>query len=251
MGWFWCVGLCQCVVVWVEIGLLVCDFGLLCWLIVMLFVFEVFCLDWLVEVVVVGLLYFELIDWVLVIFVGIGLVVVVVLFIVLIGIVGLMEVVLQFLMLGEMVLLGLCLVVLCLSGVDLMVLFWVVVGLGSQVELFMWVDLVICGGGYGMVVKMLLVGVFMVVVFGGGDQWEIVNWVVWQGSVVLIWLLIVDVLVVVVNEVLLLLRFWEVVWWVVVSVVGVVDLVWVCYDVFVLVGQCVGYVGWCVVDGVL
>lgn len=34
-------------------------------------------------------------------------------------------------MLGEMVLLGLCLVVLCLSGVDLMVLFWVVVGLGS------------------------------------------------------------------------------------------------------------------------
>lgn len=33
----------------------------------------------------------------------------------------------------------------------------------------MWVDLVICGGGYGMVVKMLLVGVFMVVVFGGGD----------------------------------------------------------------------------------
>lgn len=74
--------------------MLVCDFGLLCWLIVMLFVFEVFCLDWLVEVVVVGLLYFELIDWVLVIFVGIGLVVVVVLFIVLIGIVGLMEVVL-------------------------------------------------------------------------------------------------------------------------------------------------------------
>jgi len=42
-------------------------------------------------------------------------------------------------------------------------------------------DLVICGGGHGMVSKTLQAGVPMVVVPGGGDQWEIANRIVRQG----------------------------------------------------------------------
>ena len=45
-------------------------------------------------------------------------------------------------------------------------------------------DLVICGGGHGMVSKTLQAGVPMVVVPGGGDQWEIANRLVRQGSAV-------------------------------------------------------------------
>ena len=47
-------------------------------------------------------------------------------------------------------------------------------------------DLVICGGGHGMVSKTLMAGVPMVVVPGGGDQWEIANRLVRQGSAQLI-----------------------------------------------------------------
>ncbi len=63
---------------------------------------------------------------------------------------------------------------------------WAVVGLGRQDELLSHADLVICGGGHGMVSKTLLAGVPMVVVPGGGDQWEIANRVVRQGSARLI-----------------------------------------------------------------
>jgi hypothetical protein len=47
-------------------------------------------------------------------------------------------------------------------------------------------DLVICGGGHGLVSKALLAGVPMVVVPGGGDQWEIANRLVRQGSAQLV-----------------------------------------------------------------
>ena len=73
-----------------------------------------------------------------------------------------------------------------LGGADLDVPPWAVVGLGRQDELLSHADLVICGGGHGMVAKTLLAGVPMVVVPGGGDQWEIANRVVRQGSARLI-----------------------------------------------------------------
>ncbi len=63
-------------------------------------------------------------------------------------------------------------------------------------------DLVICGGGHGMVAKTLLAGVPMVVVPGGGDQWEIANRVVRQGSARLIRPLTSESLTAAVGEVL-------------------------------------------------
>ncbi len=73
-----------------------------------------------------------------------------------------------------------------LGGPDTAVPPWAVVGLGRQDELLSHADLVICGGGHGMVSKTLLAGVPLVVVPGGGDQWEIANRVVRQGSAQLI-----------------------------------------------------------------
>jgi UDP:flavonoid glycosyltransferase YjiC (YdhE family) len=63
---------------------------------------------------------------------------------------------------------------------------WAVVGLGRQDELLARADLVICGGGHGLVSKALLAGVPMVVVPGGGDQWEIANRLGRQGSAQLV-----------------------------------------------------------------
>ena len=79
---------------------------------------------------------------------------------------------------------------------------WAVVGLGRQDELLSRADLVICGGGHGMVSKTLLAGVPMVVVPGGGDQWEIANRVVRQGSAVLVRPLTAEALAAAVGEVL-------------------------------------------------
>jgi UDP:flavonoid glycosyltransferase YjiC (YdhE family) len=79
---------------------------------------------------------------------------------------------------------------------------WAVVGLGRQDELLTHADLVICGGGHGMVSKTLLAGVPMVVVPGGGDQWEIANRIVRQGSARLIRPLTSDALVAAVADVL-------------------------------------------------
>ena len=73
---------------------------------------------------------------------------------------------------------------------------------GRQDELLAHADLVICGGGHGMVAKTLLAGVPMVVVPGGGDQWEIANRVVRQGSARLIRPLTADALTAAVADVL-------------------------------------------------
>ena len=73
-----------------------------------------------------------------------------------------------------------------LGGPDVDVPPWAVVGLGRQDELLSHADLVICGGGHGMVSKTLLAGVPMVVIPGGGDQWEIANRLVRQGSAQLV-----------------------------------------------------------------
>ncbi|MGU3500387.1 glycosyltransferase [Mycobacterium sp. C31M] len=69
-----------------------------------------------------------------------------------------------------------------LGGADLDVPDWAVVGLGRQDELLSEADVLVCGGGHGIVAKSLLHGVPLVTVPGGGDQWEIANRVVRQGS---------------------------------------------------------------------
>ncbi len=86
---------------------------------------------------------------------------------------------------------------------------WAVVGLGRQAELLTHADLVICGGGHGMVAKTLLAGVPLVVVPGGGDQWEMANRVVRQGSARLIRPLTAEALVAAVDEVLSSPRYRE------------------------------------------
>ncbi|MGB3771793.1 MAG: nucleotide disphospho-sugar-binding domain-containing protein [Rhodococcus sp. (in: high G+C Gram-positive bacteria)] len=63
---------------------------------------------------------------------------------------------------------------------------WAVGGLGRQDELLAHAAVVVCGGGHGMLAKTLLAGVPMVVVPGGGDQWELANRVVRQGSAVMV-----------------------------------------------------------------
>jgi UDP:flavonoid glycosyltransferase YjiC (YdhE family) len=78
-----------------------------------------------------------------------------------------------------------------------------VVGLGRQDDLLRQADVVVCGGGHGMLSKTLLAGVPMVVVPGGGDQWELANRVVRQGSARLIRPLSPDALIAGVAEVLL------------------------------------------------
>ena len=95
---------------------------------------------------------------------------------------GLAEVALEALLPGRGAADGARVVVSRLGGADVDVPPWAVVGLGRQDELLSHADLVICGGGHGMVSKTLLAGVPMVVVPGGGDQWEIANRVVRQGS---------------------------------------------------------------------
>ena len=89
-----------------------------------------------------------------------------------------------------------------LGGPDVDVPPWAVVGLGRQDELLSHADLVICGGGHGMVSKTLLAGVPMVVVPGGGDQWEIANRLVRQGSAQLVRPLDAATLAAAVTEVL-------------------------------------------------
>jgi UDP:flavonoid glycosyltransferase YjiC (YdhE family) len=86
---------------------------------------------------------------------------------------------------------------------------WAAVGLGRQDELLSHADLVICGGGHGMVSKTLLAGVPLVVVPGGGDQWEIANRVVRQGSAQLVRPLTTESLVAAVTEVLSTPRYRE------------------------------------------
>ena len=118
------------------------------------------------------------------------------------GMAGLAEMALEHLIPGQTLPAGSRLAVSRLGGAAVTVPSWATVGLGRQDELLAHADLVICGGGHGMLSKTLLAGVPVVVVPGGGDQWELANRVVRQGSARLIRPLTVDVLVAEVNEVL-------------------------------------------------
>jgi UDP:flavonoid glycosyltransferase YjiC (YdhE family) len=198
----WRKGLRQRAEVRAEIGLPARDPGPLRRLIATLPALEVPRPDWPAEAVVVGPLHFEPTDRVLEIPPGSGPVVMVAPSTALTGTTGLAELALHCLTPGDTLPSGSRLVVSRLGGADLTVPPWAVVGLGHQSELLTRADLVICGGGHGMVAKTLMAGVPLVVVPGGGDQWEMANRVVRQGSARLIRPLTADALVAAAGEVL-------------------------------------------------
>ncbi|MEB3030887.1 glycosyltransferase [[Mycobacterium] nativiensis] len=138
--------------------------------------------DWPAEAVVVGPLHFEPTEQALTVPPGSGPVVVVAPSTASTGAAGLAELALEHLVPGAGLPVGARVAVSRLGGASLDLPSWAVAGLGRQDELLTHADLVICGGGHGMVAKSLLAGLPLVVVPGGGDQWEIANRVVRQGS---------------------------------------------------------------------
>ncbi len=178
----WRTGLRQRSAARVEIGLSADDPGPLRRLIATLPALEVPRPDWPGEAVVVGPLHFEPTTSVLQLPPGDGPLVVVAPSTANTGASGLTELALETLTPGDVLPEGSRVAVSRLEGPDGPVPPWAVVGLGRQDELLSAADLLICGGGHGTVAKSLLAGVPMVVVPGGGDQWEIANRVVRQGS---------------------------------------------------------------------
>ncbi len=158
--------------------------------------------DWPDDAVVVGPLHFEPTSSVLDVPPGDGPLVVVAPSTATTGAAGLAELALSTLIPGTTLPDGARVAVSRLGGPDTTVPPWAVVGLGRQDELLSRADLMICGGGHGIVTKTLLAGVPMVVVPGGGDQWEIANRVVRQGSGRLIRPLGAEALVAAVRDVL-------------------------------------------------
>jgi UDP:flavonoid glycosyltransferase YjiC (YdhE family) len=184
------------------IGLPAYDPGPLCRLVATLPALEVPRPDWPSEAVVVGPLHFEPTSAVLEVPPGDGPVVVVAPSTAVIGTAGLAEIALRHLVPGQTLPQGSRLVVSRLGGDDIAVPPWATVGLGRQDVLLRGADVVVCGGGHGMLSKALLAGVPIVVVPGGGDQWELANRVVRQGSARLVRPLTAESLIAEVNDVL-------------------------------------------------
>src|SRR6185312_7369485 len=226
----WQSGIRQRSAVRVEIGLPATDPGPVRRLIATLPALEVRRPDWPAEAVVVGPLHFEPTDAVLDIPPGDGPVVVVGPSTAVTGARGMTEMALETLRPGETLPEGARLAITRLGGDDLDVPAWAVVGLGKQDELLTRADLVICGGGHGMVSKTLMAGVPMVVVPGGGDQWEIANRLVRQGSAQLIRPLEPNALAMAVTEVLSSPRYAEAARAAGATAADVEDPVRVCHD---------------------
>jgi UDP:flavonoid glycosyltransferase YjiC (YdhE family) len=232
----WRAGVKQRAAVRLQIGLPAVDPGPLRRLIATLPALEVPRPDWPEEAVVVGPLHFEPTDRVLPVPPGSGPVVVVAPSTAATGTAGLAEVALDCLAPGDTLPPGAGLVVSRLAGPGLTVPPWAVAGLGNQAELLTHADVVICGGGHGMVAKTLLAGVPLVVVPGGGDQWEIANRVARQGSGRLIRPLSADALVAAVNDVLSSPRYREAARTAAAGIGGVADPVRVCHEALALAG---------------
>lgn len=198
----WRAGLRQRAAARAGIGLPAEDPGPLRRLIATLPALEVPRPDWPAEAIVVGPLLFEPTSTVLPVPPGDGPVVLVAPSTAEIGQRGMAEVALDALRPGDVLPAGARVVVSRLSGWDGPLPPWAAVGLGRQDELLTHADVVVCGGGHGMVAKTLLAGVPMVVVPGGGDQWEIANRVVRQGSAKLVRPLTGEALATAVGEVL-------------------------------------------------
>ncbi|MCK8672356.1 glycosyl transferase [Rhodococcus sp. HM1] len=73
-----------------------------------------------------------------------------------------------------------------LDGADGELPDWAVAGRGRQDLLLGQADVVVCGGGHGMLAKALSAGVPAVIVPGGGDQWELANRAARQGSALVV-----------------------------------------------------------------
>jgi UDP:flavonoid glycosyltransferase YjiC (YdhE family) len=186
--------------------------------------------DWPAEAVVVGPLHFEPTQAQLSLPPGDGPVVVVAPSTATTGARGLVETALEELVPGTTLPDGARIAVSRLDGDATAVPPWAVDGLGRQDALLSCADVVVCGGGHGMVAKTLLAGVPMVVVPGGGDQWEIANRVVRQGSARLIRPLTVEALVAEVTEVLSTSRYRDAARRAGASADNVADPVQVCHD---------------------
>jgi len=226
----WRQGLRQRSAARVEIGLPAVDPGPLRRLIATLPALEVPRPDWPQEAVIVGPLHFEPTSSVLEIPGGSGPVVVVAPSTAMTGARGMASLALETLTPGETLPEGARVVVSRLDGPEVTVPPWAVVGLGRQDELLAHADLVICGGGHGLVAKALLAGVPMVVVPGGGDQWEIANRLVRQGSAQLVRPLTSESLVAAVSEVLSTPRYRDAAKRAGASVAEVDDPVRVCHE---------------------
>jgi UDP:flavonoid glycosyltransferase YjiC (YdhE family) len=226
----WRDGLRQRSAVRVELGLSAADPGPLRRLIATLPALEVPRPDWPDEAVVVGPLHFEPTSSVLEVPPGPGPLVVIAPSTALTGARGMAQVALDCLTPGDVLPDGSRVVVSRLNGPRLAVPPWAVVGVGRQDELLSHADVVICGGGHGMVSKTLLAGVPMVVVPGGGDQWEIANRLVRQGSAQLVRPLTASALAAAVGEVLSSPRYREAAQRAGASVAGVADPVRVCHE---------------------
>jgi UDP:flavonoid glycosyltransferase YjiC (YdhE family) len=220
----------------VAIGLPAHDPGPLRRLIATLPALEVPRPDWPAEAVVVGPLHFEPTGQVLPIPPGDGPVVVVTPSTALTGTRGMAQIALDHLVPGTGLPAGARVVVSRLNGPDLTVPPWAVVGLGRQDELLAHADLVVCGGGHGMVAKALLAGVPLVVVPGGGDQWEMANRVARQGSGRLVRPLTADALVAAVGEVLSRPGYRDAARRAAAGVAAVADPVRVCHQALALAG---------------
>ncbi|OMC34895.1 glycosyl transferase [Mycobacterium sp. GA-1841] len=232
----WRAGLAQRAEVRTRIGLPVVDPGPLRRLIATLPALEVARPDWPAEAVVVGPLHFEPTDAVLTVPPGTGPVIVVAPSTATTGTQGMAELALESLRPGQTLPDGARVVVSRLGGADVEVPPWAVVGLGRQDELLSHADLVICGGGHGMVSKTLLAGVPMVVVPGGGDQWELANRVVRQGIAQLVRPLTGEALTRAVGDVLASPSYRSAAQRAGASVAEVADPVRVCHDALVGAG---------------
>ncbi|MCB0949133.1 MAG: glycosyl transferase [Mycobacterium sp.] len=226
----WRAGLRQRSAARVGIGLPAADPGPLRRLIATLPALEVPRPDWPVEAVVVGPLHYEPTTTRLQLPPGDGPVVVVAPSTANTGASGLAELALQTLVPGDVLPAGSRVAVSRLDGPEGRIPPWAVVGLGRQDELLTAADLLICGGGHGTVAKSLLAGVPMVVVPGGGDQWEIANRVVRQGSAQLIRPLTATALAATTQEVLGSPRYREAARRAGASVAQVADPVRVCHE---------------------
>lgn len=232
----WKRGMVQRAAARVGIGLPADDPGPLRRLIATLPALEVPRPDWPDEAIVVGPLHFEPTSAVLEIPAGDGPVVMVAPSTAVTGARGMAEMALECLRPGETLPPGARVVVSRLAGPDTAVPPWATVGLGRQDELLTHADVVICGGGHGMVSKSLLAGVPMVVVPGGGDQWEIANRVVRQGSAQLVRPLTAGALTAAVGEVLGAPSYRRAAQTAGASVAGVADPVQVCHDALTRAG---------------
>ncbi len=187
--------------------------------------------DWPAEAVIVGPLHFEPTAAVLAVPPGEGPVVMVAPSTAVTGVAGLAEVSLRHLIPGRTLPAGSRLVVSRLGGEDMVTPPWATVARVRQDELLRHADVVVCGGGHGMLSKTLLAGVPLVVVPGGGDQWELANRVVRQGSARLVRPLTGDALATAVGEVLSDPGYREAARRAAGGLAGVADPVRVCHDV--------------------